>query len=148
MAFIIKKLEPLDVDLARQLFMFFQTDDAVADPVTPSDEYLRMLLLKNEFHVLVALQNNCFAGGLTAYELPMYKEEINEMFLYEIAVVPEYRQMGVAKSLIESLKDICINRHIKEMYVGTSTDNDAAVKLYKSGGGRADDKIAWFVYSL
>jgi aminoglycoside 3-N-acetyltransferase I len=94
----------------------------------------------------VALQNDTLIGGLTAYELKMYKEETNEMFLYEIAVEPGHRKKGVAKALIKFLKNICINSGINEMYVGTSTNNQAAQKLYRSTGGEPDADIAWFVY--
>lgn len=148
MLLTIKKLKPADLSYAKDLFCFFQLDDEIANPVIPSDEYIAALLLKDDFHVLIALQNDKLIGGLTAYELIMYKQQINEMFLYEIAVRPEHRKTGVAKALIQSLKEICIAKEIKEMYVGTSTDNNAALKLYRSTGGKADDNIAWFVYQV
>jgi aminoglycoside 3-N-acetyltransferase I len=148
MHFTIKKLKGTDAELAKQLFWFYQVDDEVAEPLIPSNEYLKKLLTKNDFHVLVALQNDKLIGGLTAFELPMYKEEVNEMFLYEIAVEQEYRKMGVAKALIENLKNICRDKGIKGMYVGTSTDNIPAMRLYKATGGEADEKIAWFVYEI
>jgi aminoglycoside 3-N-acetyltransferase I len=148
MPFTIQKLGPADVSLAKQLFWFFQVDDGVAEPVIPSDEYLKDLLLKDDFHVIVALQYNIMIGGLTAYELVMYKDEIKEMFLYEIAVFLEYREKGIAGALIEYLKRIAVDRGIKEMYVGTTGDNTAAIKLYHSTGGEAEDGVLWFVYRL
>jgi aminoglycoside 3-N-acetyltransferase I len=148
MTFTIKKLLPGDVHLFKQLSMFFQADDGVAEPIVPSERYLKNLLLKDQFHVIAALQNGGLIGGLTAYELELYVRPINEMFLYEIAVYPEYRQRGIAKALIIFLKDICVEKGIKEMYVGTSVNNRAALQLYKSTGGEADDEIAWFVYQV
>jgi aminoglycoside 3-N-acetyltransferase I len=147
MHFTIKKLGAGGINLAKELFYFFQIDDDVANPVIPSDEYINILLLKDDFHIVVALQNETLIGGLTGYELEMYKEEINEMFLYEIAVMPDYRKNGVAKALIECLKKLCVTKGIKEMYVGTSVNNTVAMKLYKSTGGQADEDIAWFVYT-
>jgi aminoglycoside 3-N-acetyltransferase I len=146
--FTIKKLGSDDIALAKELFYFFQIDDGIAYPIIPSNEYLHSLLQKDDFHVIIAIVDHTLIGGLTAYELDMYKEEIKEMFLYEIAVEPEQRKRGVAKALIGHLKDISIAKGIKEMYVGTSTDNHAAMKLYRSTGGEADTKIAWFVYTL
>lgn len=148
MHFAIKRLEIEDTELFRQLSWFYQVDDEVAEPVVPSDEYLRKLLNKDDLHVLVAIVNKQLVGGLTAFELPMYKEEVNEIFLYEIAVEPLYRKMGVATVLIEELKNICRKKGVKEMYVGTATDNIPAMKLYKATGGVADEKIAWFVYPV
>jgi len=148
MSFTIKKLEPDNIELAKQLFLFFQTDDGVVNPVVPSDEYLKVLLLKDDFHVIVAMRDKAMIGGLTAYELPMYKEEIKEMFLYEIAVIPEHRGKGVGKALIESLKKIGIAKGMKEMYVGTNTSNQAAMKLYHATGGKLETATEWFVYKL
>ncbi len=146
--FTIKKLVPNDTALAKELFHFFQVDDGISEPIIPSNEYLHSLLQKDDFHIIVAMAGHALIGGLTAYELEMYKEEIKEMFLYEIAVEPEQRKRGVAKALIGHLKDISIAKGIKEMYVGTSTDNHVAMKLYHSTGAEADTKIAWFVYTL
>jgi aminoglycoside 3-N-acetyltransferase I len=146
--YTIQKLAPGDTDLAKKLFWFFQTDDDVAEPVIPSDIYINTLLLRDDFHVIVALQNGGLIGGVTAFELPMYKEEIKEMFLYEIAVEPGYRKMGVAKTLIGFLKTIGVTKGMKEMYVGTTNDNEAAMKLYKSSGGEEEANVVWFVYQL
>ena len=107
MSFIIKKLSSADVDLFKRLSLFYQLDDGVAEPIVPSDEYLKALLSKDQFHVIVALQDGELIGGVTGYELKMYKKPINEMFLYEIAVEPAHRQKGVARALIASLKNIC-----------------------------------------
>jgi ribosomal protein S18 acetylase RimI-like enzyme len=148
MDFVIRKLTPADIDLAKQLFWFFQEDDGISQPILPSDGYLLDLLSKGDFHVLVALHNGMLTGGLTGYELPMYKRPIREMFLYEIAIKPAYREKGIAKALIELLKQICKENGIEEMYVGTSTPNKAAMALYTSTGGEQEPDIAWFVYQL
>jgi aminoglycoside 3-N-acetyltransferase I len=132
MKFTIKKLLPDDAHLFKQLSMFFQADDGVVEPIIPSDKYLENLLLNDQFHEVVAMQKGVLVGGLTAYELVLYSRSINEMFLYEIAVVPEYRKRGIAKAMIGFLKDICIEKGIKEMYIGTSVKNHEAMQLYKS----------------
>ncbi|HZY36535.1 MAG TPA: GNAT family N-acetyltransferase [Mucilaginibacter sp.] len=146
MDFAVNRLTSADIDLAKQLFWFFQEDDGISRPVIPTDDYLRDLLSKDYFHVLVALYGDILIGGVTGYELTMYKREIKEMFLYEIAVKPTFREKGVAKALIERLKHVCKEKGIEEMYVGTSTPNKAAMALYASTGGEQEPDIAWFVY--
>jgi len=148
MEFNIKELGPDGLELARELILFFQQDDGISYPVVPSDDYLRNLLSKDSFHILVALKDNALIGGATAYELDMYKKEVKEMFLYEIAVRPEYRGNGIGKALINGLKHICGKRNIDEMYVGTTTSNQAAIKLYSSAGGEQVPDITWFVYQI
>jgi aminoglycoside 3-N-acetyltransferase I len=85
-------------------------------------------------------------GGLTAYEMKMFKRETTEMFLYEIEVAESYRQQGAGKALIEFLKQICREKGIVEMFVGTEKDNSAARRLYAVTGGKADEDSVWFNY--
>jgi aminoglycoside 3-N-acetyltransferase I len=142
----LKKLLPDEIGIAKQLFWFFQEDDGISQPVAPTDGYLFELLCKDDFHVIVALQDGNLLGGLTGYELPMYKRQVREMFLYEIAVKPGFREKGIAGALIERLKQICKEKGIEEMCVGTSTLNKAAMALYAATGGEQEPDIAWFVY--
>lgn len=147
MNIIIQKLEAIDVPLAHELFFFFQEDDADETLTRTSDDYLRNLLSREDFHVLIARHNERIVGGLTAYELPMYKEELNELFLYEIGVEDSYRKKGIAKNLIEALIKIGQAKRIREMYVGAMADNVPAIKLYTSTGGKAA-QVAWFEYRI
>ena len=109
MDFEIKKLSAEDIELSKDLFLFYQIDDEVDKPVIPSDKYLHNMLVRDTFYVIVALKNGVVTGGLTAYEIDMYKEEVTEIFLYEITVGTIYRRNGIAKSLIESLQKICVS---------------------------------------
>lgn len=148
MKFKIKKLTPGEIELAKKLFVFFQTDDGVENPTLPSDEYVAEILAKDDFHVLVALENDEFAGGLTAYEMKMYKSVFTQMFLYEIAVEEIHRQKGAGTALVEFLKKFCLEKGITEMFVGTDQDNFAARKLYSTTGGIQDEDSVWFTYKF
>jgi len=148
MEFNIEKLGAGGLELAKELILFFQQDDGISYPVVPSDDYLSSLLSKDSFHIIVALKDNALIGGATGYELDMYKKEVKEMFLYEIAVRPEYRGNGIGRALINGLKQICAERNIDEMYVGTTKSNQAAINLYSSAGGEQVPDITWFVYQI
>jgi len=145
--FTFKKLITTEVSLAKALFIWFQEDDGEEQVLIPSDHYLRNLLAREDFHVVVAMDKDKIIGGLTAYELPMYKEQVNEIFLYEIGVDEAYRKKNVGTDLIVFLKKIAAERGIPEMYVGTDMRNIAAQKLYAKTGGNFE-QIAWYVYNL
>ena len=147
MNYEIKKLNASDLELAKQLIYQWDTEDGILYPDMPGNHYLLKLLSKETFHVFVAMENNTVVGGLTAYELPMFKVQEHEMFLYEIGVNINYRQKGIASKLIEELKKICLHRNIRTIFVGTSADNEAAKQLYKSTGGERE-MIPWFTYTL
>jgi aminoglycoside 3-N-acetyltransferase I len=125
----------------------WNTQDGISDIPISNYKYLNDLLSKDDFHAFVALKDKLLIGGLTAYELPMFKEDVREMFLYEIGVDENYRQKGIAKELIDSLKRTCLDKGIKIIFVGTSLDNPAARQLYKSTSGE-EEVTAWFTYNL
>lgn len=124
--------------------MLFGFDDE--NRALPSAEYTAEMLSRNDFHVIVAIKDQKLIGGLTAYEMKMFKGETTEMFLYEIEVAESFRRKGVAKALIGFLKQICVEKGIVEMFVGTSKDNQAARNLYSATGGKADEDSVWFNY--
>lgn len=147
MDFTIKRLDASEISLAKELFVWFQVDDGVEKPLVPSDHYLRTLLLKEDFYVVVVLDKEKVIGGLTAFILSMYKEEIDEIFLYEVGVDEAYRKKGVATQLIDFLKKTGVKLGVSEMYVGTEMHNIPAQKLYDKTGGKFET-IAWYVYNL
>ena len=144
--FEVKKLESREIDLAKELILLFGFDDE--NRSLPSDEYVAKMLARNDFHVIVALENQQLIGGLTAYEMKMFKRETTEMFLYEIEVAESHRRKGVGKALIEFLKRICVEKGIVEMFVGTESANFPARKLYETMGGKADENSVWFNYKF
>jgi aminoglycoside 3-N-acetyltransferase I len=147
MQYTIKKLGAPGLNYAKQLYTLFQIDDGVANPSLASDKYLTKLLSGNSFYVIVALDGKTVIGGLTAYELPMYYKPVSEMFLYEIAVHKDYRKQGIGTALVNELKEICSQKNIEIIFVGTETNNLPAKQLYLATGG-AMEIIPWFTYNL
>ena len=144
--FEINKLNPNELALAKELILMFGFDDESKDPTLPTDKYVSQMLERADFHVIVALENNQLIGGLTAYEMKMFKRQTTEIFLYEIGVDEAHQQKGVATALIEYLKEICSSKGIVEMFVGTEKANIPAQKLYATTGGIADEESVWFNY--
>ena len=144
--FEIRKLASNEVFLAGELIRMFGFDDESEHQIFSSDKYIQNMLAQSGFHVIVALENSKLIGGLTAYEMKMFKRETTEMFLYEIEVAEMHRQKGIGKALIEFPKKICAEKGIVEMFVGTEKENLPARKLYASTGGAADEDSVWFNY--
>jgi len=142
----VRQLGFADLAVARELFLLFQSDDGIAEPRVPADQYLRKILKKKYFYAIAALDGERVAGGLTAYSLPMYKKEIREMFLFEIGVTPTYRRRSVGKQLVEYLLALCRREGIGVMFVVTSRENMAAVRLYETTGGSADARSILYTY--
>jgi aminoglycoside 3-N-acetyltransferase I len=110
-----------------------------------SEVHLLNLLSRENFIALAALTENEVVGGLTAYELPMYYSDSSEIFLYDLAVKPEYQRMGIGKGLLQALKDHCRENEIKEFFVMAHEEDEHAVEFYRSTGGKSE-KVINFVY--
>ncbi|MCB1024144.1 MAG: GNAT family N-acetyltransferase, partial [Acidobacteria bacterium] len=145
--FRIKTLTAEDTDKASELFHSFQVDDGIRDPTKASDEYLKRILSKADFHVIAASVDKTIVGGLVAYELLKYKDESAEMYLFEMGVDASFQRRGIGTALIEKLKDICREKGITEMFVGALDDNMPAKALYKSTGG-SEEKVSEFTYQI
>lgn len=145
----VKRLLPNEtVELLQLLKIFTSGDNQLKNRTYPPELYLKFFLQNEKNHVLVATLNNIIIGGLTAYEIQMYKNETSEMFLFEIDVDENYRQQGVGTLLIQKLKDVCTRQNIKQIFVITSRGNHPALKLYNTTGGKGDIESILFNYFL
>ena len=106
-----------------------------------SETHLLKLLGNENFIALAALAENEVMGGLTAYELPMYYSDSSEIFLYDLAVKPEYQRMGVGKRLIERLKNYCAEQGIKEFFVMAHVEDEHAIEFYHATGGKSENVV-------
>lgn len=145
MDFSIQKLAETDLALAKELLLEWQRDEPESAKPIPEDAHLNHLLKRADFHVYVALVKGKVVGGLTAYEMMMFDQEENEMFLYEIGVSAAHRKKGIARALVDALQITCSDLGIKVIYVGTEPDNTPAKHLYLSTGAK-EERVAWFTY--
>ena len=104
----------------------------------PDTDYLRKLLSRDYFIALVALKQGEAIAGLTAYELHKFEQERSEIYIYDLAVLTEYRRQGIATALIEELKIIARDRGAYIVFVQADYGDDPAIALYTKLGKRED----------
>jgi len=143
--FEIKQLAKDDVSAFTSLINLFNVVFEEENPSIGSEANLLRLLSNKQFVAIVALAENEVVGGLTAYELPMYYADRSEIFLYDLAVKPEYQRMGIGKGLIQSLEEHCIKHGIKEFFVMAHEEDEHAIEFYHATGGQSE-KVVNFVY--
>lgn len=141
----VRKLTEEDVAAFHSLVNTFNMVFEEAEPAVSSDTNLLRLLSNDHFVAIAAFDENEVVGGLTAYELPMYYSEHSELFLYDLAVKPEYQRMGIGKSLIRRLKEYCITKGIDVFFVLAHEEDGHAIEFYHSTGGRSE-KVINFLY--
>ena len=99
--------------------------------------YLDALLGREDFWAFAALVGDEIAGGVTAYELPLTRTPSSELFIYDVAVRPEYRRRGVGRSLIQALLDAARAAGVREAFVPADDEDEHALDFYRALGGVA-----------
>lgn len=141
MAYSYKQLGAEDVTLLQQLLKVF--GEAFRDMESyqghvPNEEYLRSLLRKSDFIVVVATAADQVVGGLAAYVLEKFEQERREIYIYDLAVQDQHRRRGIARKLIDFLRHIAQEHGAYVIYVQADKGDEAAIKLYESIGTKED----------
>ncbi|GJD96523.1 AAC(3)-I family aminoglycoside N-acetyltransferase [Methylobacterium iners] len=140
-AITLRRLGPTEIPLMRGLNALF--GEAFAEPETygaqpPGDLYLADLLGKDHVIALAALTDETVVGGLVAYELDKFERARREVYVYDLAVTATHRRRGIARALLEHLRDIARERGAWVVYVQADYGDDPAIALYESLGRRED----------
>ncbi|MBC7863065.1 MAG: GNAT family N-acetyltransferase [Bacteroidia bacterium] len=141
------KLGKEDAQTFVKLILLFNEVFETGKTTVPAESYLKALLQKPGFIVLVVKHKNEIAGGLTAFELPMYDAERSEIFIYDVGIKKEFQRQGFGKKLIEELKNYCKESGIKEFFVPAHEEDEHALDFYKSCGGKGE-KVVHFNFLM
>jgi aminoglycoside 3-N-acetyltransferase I len=130
-------------DIALVLRAFEEHFDEVLD-----EEALSAYLASERDHLLMAFLHDEAAGYLRAHDLPRL-DSPPKMMLYDIETHSRFRRGGVARALIEALKELARGRGVRSIFVLTNAGNEAAMNLYVATGAVRpfDDDVMW-VYDL
>jgi len=108
----------------------------------------RRLLADPRHHLLLAYLGPRPAGFVSAVEV-FHPDKAPELFLNEIGVVEAAQRHGVARALIENLKQVGRDLGCVNLWVLTDADNLAARNLYRTTGGRESvDPSLMYEYDL
>jgi Acetyltransferases len=141
----IKRLNQSDLQFFKSLIDLFNIVFEEDRSNIGNDGNLAGLLGNPQFLVMAALAEKEVVGGLTAYELPMYYADRSEVFVYDMAIKPEYQRMGIGKELIRSLKAECSRKGVREFFVLAHEEDEHAIEFYHSTGGKSE-RVVNFLY--
>lgn len=143
----IKQLRVTDFIITQQLFILLQQVFGAEQPIKVSETYTQKLLANPVFVAFAATVDNEPVGGLTGYISPMYNGEVSELYIYDIAVKPEFQRQGVGKQLIAFAKDYCSKKGMSAMYVQANAEDEHALDFYRSTNAK-EEKVVHFTYIL
>ena len=141
MSFAQVECQRANIETLRQLLKVFSRafeDAKTYESAPPSDEYLDSLLRREDCIPLVAIIGDKVVGGLIAYVLRKFEQERSEIYIYDLAVLEEFRRRHIATELINNLRAIAMDIGAWVIYVQADYGDDPAIKLYESLGKRED----------
>jgi aminoglycoside 3-N-acetyltransferase I len=94
--------------------------------------------------VISASIDNEVIGGLTAHTLPMTRNESEEVFVYDIAILERFRRLGAGRMLIDSLRHAAKEVGVSDVFVPVDEDDREALEFYRSLQG-TESPIRFFV---
>lgn len=147
MAINIKRLELADVEFFKKLLRVFEEAFKMKDYQMPDESYLKKLLERDGFLVLVALKDDIVVGGLTGYTIQSYYNTSSEMYIYDLAIKSDLQRQGIGTKLLQALKEYCSEKGYKEIFVQANEPDTHALEFYRSTGGRSE-KVVHFSYLL
>ena len=115
----------------------------------PDKDYLVKLLENTSFLSIVAKSEIEVIGGLTAYILDSYQEEVSSIYIYDLGVKEEILPHGIGKSLINFLIEYSQNNNIQDIFVDTEQiDNDDVIAFYRKTSFDSETKVLQYTYKL
>jgi aminoglycoside 3-N-acetyltransferase I len=137
---VVGRLGPDDVpsmEAANRLFADVFGEEGYHGPPAGPD-HLRKLLADDKFIALVAHVDGELAGAIAAYELVKFEAERSEIYIYDLAVIEQFRRQGVATALIERVKSIARDSGAWVIFVQADPPDEPAVSLYDKLGTREE----------
>lgn len=113
------------------------------------ERYVREFVEKPDNVLLVAYLGDKVAGVcLASKNYAPYKNNECWLFIDEVDVSPNFRKQGIATKMMGKLFEIGAEMGLKEAWVGTEPDNDAANHLYKSLKPSEIEKCIGYTYKI
>jgi len=139
--------QPAHVELVVPLFdqyrQFYQQPSDMAE----ARRFLGERLSQGQSVIFLALADNGAAVGFTQLYPSFSSTSMKRLWiLNDLYVAPEQRNRGVARTLMERVRQLAVETQAEGLTLETATDNWAAQALYESLGYKRDE--AFYRYNL
>jgi aminoglycoside 3-N-acetyltransferase I len=101
-----------------------------------------------DHHLLFAYDEAGQVVGMVSGVETTHPDKGTEMFLYELGVAPGARGRGIGTALVRALAALAADRGCYGMWVGTDTDNAAALAVYRRAGAQEEAPFVMLTWQL
>lgn len=141
---ITRRVAPNDLEIIVQLIQYF-----IATGESASVENIQRLTSGDNSYLVVGLVNDNLVGYTLAYRFPSLYHTKHIAYLYDVEVIPEFRNQGYGKILIQSILALLKKENVDEVWLGTAIENEPAKRLFESTGGHSSgETFTEYFYNL
>lgn len=122
----------------------------VADGVfdDPVDAALTAEFLADPRHFLAVAVDDDQVVGMASAVVYVHPDKRPQLWINEVGVAPSHQRQGLARAMLERLKDLGRELKCTEAWVLTDNDNAAARATYRSAGGEETPGVVMVTFPL
>lgn len=143
----IIKIESPDTTSFRRLLEVFGEVFEMNGFQPPSDEHLERVLRDDTFFAFAAKVSDSIVGGITAYVLSPYYSTSPYVYIFDLAVLPQFQRLGFGNRLVQAVIEHSRTLGAEEVFVQADNIDEHALAFYKAIGGNAE-KVTHFTYPI
>lgn len=117
--------------------LVFENDHATTAPQST----LNNLLATPSFVAFAVFIDDHLVGGCTAYLLPSYTKPHPELFIYDVAIHPDFQRRGLGSQLIRAIMAFCTQQQIPLFFLMAHAEDTEAVAFYRANGAQLEDVV-------
>jgi GNAT superfamily N-acetyltransferase len=123
-----------EIEMLAEMFDQYRVHYGEDADATRSARWLHENLSTNRVRAFVAEDNGKLIGFAITVELPASLRLTHFWQIRDLFVLPTHRRLGVARTLLASVREAAIASGAIRLVVQTEEDNDPALRLYSDSG--------------
>ena len=143
----IFKIESSDTTSLRRLLDVFAGVFEMGTAEFPSDAHLEVVLQNKTFFSFAASVSDVIVGGATCYILPPYYSTSPHVYIFDLAVLPQFQRLGFGNRLVQAVIEHSRKIGADEVFVQADNTDHHALAFYRAIGGNAEN-VTHFTYPV
>jgi GNAT superfamily N-acetyltransferase len=123
-----------EIEVLAQMFDQYRVHYGEASDAARSAGWLEENLSTSGFRAFVAEQSGRLIGFAITMELPASLRLTHFWQIRDLFVLPTHRRVGVARTLLDFVREAAVASGALRLVVQTEEDNDPALRLYTENG--------------
>lgn len=143
-----RRIDYDDLDDIAPLFDAYRVFYDQASDLGRARDFLKARLLAKDSHLIGAYVEGQLVGFTQLYPSFSSVRMCRHWILNDLYVMPEARQKGIAKTLLDSAAQHSLETGARSMVLSTKKDNTSAQRVYVANGWVQEETFIYYNFSV